>query len=168
MHAKMVAERKPVVEPPTKICAKDGLRCVAPIHCAKSGCQDPGEPPAPDAELIAELIDPPYLLGDGSGRTGKAMKKAADRLASLAEELARVKAERDEARSPLSGMRTALRNANLRQLDAERQLAAAKRELTNIRDAKPYEWDADTRDQFQQWAQNRARAALEQLDKGQG
>ena len=33
-------------------------------------------------------------------------------------------------------------------------------ELRNIASAKPREWDAEVRDQFQQWAQNRARAAI--------
>ena len=33
-------------------------------------------------------------------------------------------------------------------------------ELQNIANANPREWDESTRDQFQQWAQNRARAAI--------
>lgn len=33
-------------------------------------------------------------------------------------------------------------------------------ELQNIANAKPETWDEETRDQFQQWAQNRARAAI--------
>lgn len=33
-------------------------------------------------------------------------------------------------------------------------------ELQNIANADPTKWDEDTRDQFQQWAQSRARAAL--------
>jgi len=39
---------------------------------------------------------------------------------------------------------------------------AAEAELRNIANADPSKWDADMRDQFQQWAQNRARAALAQ------
>ncbi len=33
-------------------------------------------------------------------------------------------------------------------------------ELQNIANADPRKWDAEVRDQFQQWAQNRARAAI--------
>ena len=33
-------------------------------------------------------------------------------------------------------------------------------ELQNIANADPSKWDADMRDQFQQWAQSRARAAI--------
>jgi hypothetical protein len=33
-------------------------------------------------------------------------------------------------------------------------------ELKNIANANPSKWDAEVRDQFQQWAQNRARAAI--------
>ena len=35
-----------------------------------------------------------------------------------------------------------------------------REELRNIANADPSTWDADVRDQFKQWAQNRARAAL--------
>lgn len=50
---------------------------------------------------------------------------------------------------------TALANARL--------IAAAPRllaELENIATADPYKWDAEVRDQFREWAQNRARAAI--------
>jgi hypothetical protein len=43
-------------------------------------------------------------------------------------------------------------------LRAERD--ALRAELQHIANAKPSEWEADVRGQFQQWAQNRARAAL--------
>ena len=33
-------------------------------------------------------------------------------------------------------------------------------ELQNIANADPRKWDEETRDQFQQWAQSRARAAI--------
>ncbi|MFN8994323.1 MAG: hypothetical protein ACK5X3_11770, partial [Pseudomonadota bacterium] len=33
-------------------------------------------------------------------------------------------------------------------------------ELQNIANADPRKWDEETRDQFQQWAQNRARVAI--------
>jgi hypothetical protein len=33
-------------------------------------------------------------------------------------------------------------------------------ELRNIAEAKPYAWDKECRDQFREWAQNRARHAL--------
>lgn len=33
-------------------------------------------------------------------------------------------------------------------------------ELKNIANANPSKWDAEVRDQFQQWAQNRARATI--------
>src|SRR5690606_4193470 len=44
------------------------------------------------------------------------------------------------------------------------QRAALQRELEIIAYANPSRWDADTRDQFQEWAQNRARAALAKLN----
>lgn len=40
-------------------------------------------------------------------------------------------------------------------------------ELQNIANADPTKWDEDTRDQFQQWAQSRARAALAKA-RGEG
>ena len=45
----------------------------------------------------------------------------------------------------------ALADSGVRELRAE---------LQNIANAVPSEWEEDMRDQFQQWAQNRARAAL--------
>lgn len=40
-----------------------------------------------------------------------------------------------------------------------------REELRNIANADPSTWDADVRDQFKQWAQNRARAALGAADQ---
>lgn len=40
----------------------------------------------------------------------------------------------------------------------------AKAALREIADAKPHTWEGDVRDQFQPWAQNRARHALALLD----
>lgn len=37
-------------------------------------------------------------------------------------------------------------------------------ELRNIADAKPWTWDENMRDQFRQWAQSRARAAIIKAD----
>jgi hypothetical protein len=39
-------------------------------------------------------------------------------------------------------------------------------ELQNIANANPREWDEEVRDQFQQWAQNRARAAIAKATGG--
>jgi hypothetical protein len=47
--------------------------------------------------------------------------------------------------------------ANARLIAAAPDLLA---ELQNIANANPSSWDEETRDQFQQWAQNRARAAI--------
>jgi len=44
-------------------------------------------------------------------------------------------------------------------LTAER--GALLQELTIIATADPRKWDEDTRDQFREWAQNRARAAID-------
>ena len=41
-----------------------------------------------------------------------------------------------------------------------REIDALRAELQNIANANPSQWDEDMRDQFQQWAQNRARHAL--------
>jgi hypothetical protein len=50
------------------------------------------------------------------------------------------------------------------QMEANARLIAAApyllAELQNIANANPSSWDEETRDQFQQWAQNRARAAI--------
>ena len=46
---------------------------------------------------------------------------------------------------------------------AEAQVAALTAELENIANAKPSTWEADVRDQFQPWAQNRARDAIAKL-----
>lgn len=37
-------------------------------------------------------------------------------------------------------------------------------ELQNIANANPREWDEETRDQFQQWAQSRARFAIAKVE----
>jgi hypothetical protein len=47
--------------------------------------------------------------------------------------------------------------ANARLIAAAPELLA---ELKNIANANPSTWDADLRDQFRPWAQNRARAAV--------
>jgi hypothetical protein len=47
--------------------------------------------------------------------------------------------------------------ANARLIAAAPYLLA---ELQHIANANPSSWDEETRDQFQQWAQNRARAAI--------
>lgn len=39
-------------------------------------------------------------------------------------------------------------------------------ELRNIADADPSKWDAEVHDQFQQWAQSRARAAISKAKRG--
>ena len=38
-------------------------------------------------------------------------------------------------------------------------------ELRFIADARPSTWEPDVRDQFQQWAQNRARTAISRAEK---
>jgi len=44
--------------------------------------------------------------------------------------------------------------------EAVDNVVALRAELQNIADAKPHTWDAEVRDQFKEWAQSRARAAL--------
>ena len=56
------------------------------------------------------------------------------------------------------------RTADLRLIAAAPELYA---ELQNIANADPTKWDEDTRDQFQQWAQNRAKSALAKA-RGEG
>jgi hypothetical protein len=68
------------------------------------------------------------------------------------EEAVSVLREQDQAIERLTAENAALRK------DAER----LRGELANIANAKPHKWDEEVRDQFQQWAQNRARAAMEQ------
>lgn len=62
-------------------------------------------------------------------------------------------------------MRTQMRNYGLQCFEAGRQQGMAKlqilrAELQNIANADPSQWGEDMRDQFPQWAQNRARHAL--------
>lgn len=40
------------------------------------------------------------------------------------------------------------------------------KELLNIANAEPSKWDGDVRDQFQQWAQNRARIVIAKATGG--
>lgn len=65
-----------------------------------------------------------------------------------------------DAAAELTRLRAALDAANAR-ADA---MATAVAELRNIRDAVPSKWDESQRDQFQQWAQNRARYTLAAID----
>jgi hypothetical protein len=48
---------------------------------------------------------------------------------------------------------------------AEAQRDELLAELRNIATADPSTWDADVRDQFRPWAQNRALSAMDRLDK---
>ena len=48
----------------------------------------------------------------------------------------------------------------------ERERDAAVEELRNIANAVLSTWDKDMRDQFQAWAQNRARATLRAIEEG--
>lgn len=40
-------------------------------------------------------------------------------------------------------------------------------ELGNIANARPTEWNEDVADQFREWAQNRARAVITKVERGQ-
>jgi uncharacterized protein YukE len=48
--------------------------------------------------------------------------------------------------------------------DALEKLKVATDELQNIAQANPRKWDKEVRDQFQEWAQNRARHALASIE----
>ena len=48
----------------------------------------------------------------------------------------------------------------------ERQRDELLEELGNIARANPKKWDEEVRDQFQQWVQNRARAAIASVKGG--
>ena len=54
--------------------------------------------------------------------------------------------------------------AELRRLHAEN--AELIQELRNIASANPREWDEEMRDQFQQWAQSRARHTIAKAEGG--
>ena len=55
--------------------------------------------------------------------------------------------------------------AELRRLHALN--AELLEELRNIAKANPREWDEETRDQFQQWAQSRARHTIAKAEGGE-
>lgn len=90
-------------------------------------------------------------------------------LAQAADRIAALTAERDAARASARDMNRVADHWVDTLQRAESALAAAneraeglRRALRSIADAKPSEWEADVRDQFQPWAQNiAARAVLE-------
>jgi hypothetical protein len=63
------------------------------------------------------------------------------------------------AQAEASNAKSAAQAEQKRRADCYPDLLA---ELQNISNADPSKWDKETRDQFQQWAQSRARAAIEQ------
>lgn len=103
---------------------------------------------APLLARVAELQAALHEAGDlaASSRSGPAQAESL----RLIEEIA-VKASEHR-----DGRLAALERAG----KAEAENAALRAELQNIADAKPSSWDAEVRDQFMPWAQNRARAAL--------
>ena len=75
--------------------------------------------------------------------------RLADWHKAMADEPKRNESKRDKHR------RTEAELRRLHEVNAE-----LVEELRNIANATPSKWDAEVRDQFQQWAQNRARAAI--------
>jgi hypothetical protein len=79
----------------------------------------------------------------------------------------RLRADRDEWRTQHENL-LSVRQSDLQivvQLRAElaheqTRAEKAEAELQNIADARPQDWQADVRDQFQEWAQSRARACI--------
>jgi hypothetical protein len=70
----------------------------------------------------------------------------------------------DQTRAILSALQSLAQPAAHDYADDPKQSLARERdsllaELRNIADADPSKWEPDVRDQFQQWAQNRARTA---------
>jgi hypothetical protein len=64
------------------------------------------------------------------------------------------------ARGPIAH-RAAVSHANARLIAAAPDLLA---ELQNIANADPSKWEPDVREQFREWAQNRARAAIRKAE----
>lgn len=81
----------------------------------------------------------------------------AEYVAALLTERAALRQERDEAREDHF-------RVNQERLTLEASLATLRAELENIANANPSTWEEDVRDQFQQWAQNRARLAIAKVE----
>ncbi len=122
-------------------------------------------PPAPaeaggeDAGLIARIVidaadqQTPYFCRDS-------LEKAAARLAAQAERVKELEREifkwmEDHGAEFTRAVKAEAESAALRE-----RIAALTAELHAIAIANPLTWEFDVRDQFQAWAQNRARAAI--------
>ena len=75
-------------------------------------------------------------------------------------ELRRLCEARDQYKNEVTRLKACL-------TEAVDNVVSLRAELQNIADAKPNTWDAEVRDQFREWAQSRARAALAAI-KGEG
>jgi hypothetical protein len=72
--------------------------------------------------------------------------------------------QRNEAADEIERLTEALHDEiRLRQKEADACRALID-ELRIIADAKPSQWEEDVRDQFQAWAQNRARHAINRIE----
>ena len=82
-------------------------------------------------------------------------------------EVAELRAQLAAAEKELQSFKRAASDAMIHEATTAKKWNAAvaradrlEAELRNIADAKPGEWEPDMRDQFREWAQNRARQAL--------
>lgn len=86
----------------------------------------------------------------------------ADFARGLEREINKLADLRDEAVANNIGLANELRELERHRLEPSIQNQRLRAELNNIANAKPSEW-GDMSDQFQAWAQNRARHALSDL-----
>ena len=71
----------------------------------------------------------------------------------------------DEAADAIEALQADNAHWQDRALGMQTERNALRAELQNIVNADPRTWQPDVRDQFQQWAQSRARAALAAQEK---
>ncbi len=119
---------------------------------------------ARERDLAIAHDSQPYPTADAYEKTCAALHKHRARAEAAEQECEAQKAramraegERDDAEAQCA---SAERELNELDLSSTAEIARLRLELENIANAKPGEWDADVRDQFREWAQNRARQAL--------
>ena len=138
-------------------------------------CHDQGECLRPTPETDAEELHEPYLVNelpfcvvriDFARRLERQRNEARELLASEKSTRNAIIAKGTEMERQLAEARQAFAIATDQLVQVQGELRQAREEnarlraeLQNIANAKPSEW-GDMSDQFQPWAQNRARHAL--------
>ncbi len=90
----------------------------------------------------------------------KQREDAKAEIASLRDRLAKAERAHDELMSKYADTQAWCLQWRDDKAKAEASLALAVAELHNIANSRPHEWPEETRNQFQPWAQSRARHAI--------